>query len=50
MHRQTIRTFYGVKDGVVKVIHTDPVLTPRKALAGNAGREAGRNAKSSADH
>ena len=28
MLRQTIRTFYEVKDGIVEVAHTDPVLTP----------------------
>lgn len=27
MHRQTIRTFYEVKNGVVKVLHTDPMLS-----------------------
>lgn len=29
MHRQTIRTFIEVRDGVVKVLHTDPVLRPQ---------------------
>lgn len=28
MLRQTIRTFSEVKDGIVKVGRTDPVLTP----------------------
>lgn len=29
IHRQTIRTFYEVKDGVVRILHTDPVLHPK---------------------
>ena len=29
MHRQTIRTFIEVRDGAVKVLHTDPVLQQR---------------------
>lgn len=28
MLRQTVRTFFEVRDGVVKIVHTDPVLTP----------------------
>ena len=28
MIRQTIRTFYQVKDGAVEILCTDPVLTP----------------------
>ncbi len=29
MRRQTVRIFYEVKGGVVKVLRTDPVLVPR---------------------
>ena len=29
IHRQTIRTFYEVKDGVVRILHTDPMLHPK---------------------
>lgn len=34
MHRQTIRTFVEVKDGVAKVLHTDPVLVPKTKRMG----------------
>ena len=38
-YRQTIRTFYEVKDGVVRILHTDPVRHPK----------AGRNKEASYD-
>lgn len=28
MLRQTIKTFFEVKNGIVQVGHTDPILTP----------------------
>ena len=28
MHRQTIRTFIEVKNGVARILHTDPVWVP----------------------
>lgn len=29
MHRQAIRTFYEVKGGVARILHTDPMLHPK---------------------
>ena len=39
MHRQTIRTFIEVRDGAVKVLHTDPVLRPRVKCRTQKGDE-----------
>ena len=46
MLKQTIRTFYEVKDGVVRVAHTDPVLTPLTAKD-KKRKAGGRDAKGS---
>lgn len=45
MLRQTIRTFCEVRDGVVRIVRTDPVLTPitekRKREGGDTDAEGG---------
>lgn len=43
MLRQTIRTFYEVKDGMVKVLYTDPVLHPRAGARKSRGDGNGRD-------
>ena len=40
MYRQTIRTIYKVQNGVVKVLHTDPVIIVRKAKMGGGEQSA----------
>lgn len=47
IHRQTIRTFYEVKDGVVRILHTDPVLHPK---VGKTMKEVGAHAKGGFEH
>lgn len=40
MHSQTIRTFIGIKDGIVRVLSTDPVFIPEvKRKGGGIGVE-----------
>ena len=51
MLRQTIRTFIEIKNGVVKVLHTDPMLTPTiksKEMKGG-GRDAEEGIKCRAE-
>lgn len=40
MYTQTIRTIYKVQNGVVKVLHTDPVIIVRKAGMRGGERDA----------
>lgn len=42
MHRQTVRTFYEVMDGAVKVLHTDPIFRPTAGARKNKGAGNGR--------
>lgn len=46
-YRQTIRTFYEVKVGVVRILHTDPVLHPK---VGQTMKEVGAYAKGGFEH
>lgn len=48
IHRQTIRTFYEVKDGVVRILHTDPVLHPK--VGQTVREEVGAHAKGGFEH
>lgn len=48
IHRQTIRTFYEVKDGVVRILHTDPVLQPK--VGQTVREEVGTYAKGGFEH
>ena len=39
MYRQTIRTICKVQNGVVKVLHMDPVIIVRKTKTGGGERD-----------
>ena len=40
MYKQVVRTIYSVQNGIVKVLHTDPVIIVRKAGTGGGERDA----------
>ena len=48
IYKQTISTYYEVKDGVVRILHTDPVLQPK--VGQTVGKEAGAYAKGGFEH
>ncbi len=48
MRKQTIRTFYEVKDGVVKVLHTDPVIRQEAGASKGDENENGKEERSKA--
>ena len=48
IYKQTIRTFYGVREGAVRILHTDPVLHPR--VRQKSGKGGGRHAEGGAEH
>ncbi len=46
MLRQTIRTFFEVKDGIVQVGRTDPILTPLTVKDKESRKRGDRDAES----